>query len=437
MRKSNHDQGEFFSELSLDKFSYRSLLLWVFAFALVLRLIVVVLMFSGLEADPDSYRRIAKGLHATGVYGTIDPQGNGIPTAYRPPMYPWILSFFQGLSNDRTAIAVLHALLGACTVWMTTDIARRLNWSRTRSLLAAALVLLDPILLRQSTLVMTETLATFLGVAIWWTTFVLGPPKRPGIWMPWLQGACLGLALGLACLCRPTSLVWCALWGLIDFRYNRVRAVGIFLGCLITLLPWWLRNRSEMGHGIWTTTHGGYTLLLANNPILYEHWKSSSSRQWDDRRFHVWWATRKANESAKNQTDEIALDSLANRLARETIRQSPWTFLQGCLIRECWLWAWIPSRNQSTLSVRVAIGLWYSIVSLAAIVGLARLLLSNSKELGLWVPALTLAISLCLVHAVYWSNMRMRAPMVPMVSLLAAFSLRRADAVEARSSSDD
>ena len=85
----------------------------------------------------------------------------------------------------------------------------------------------------------------------------------------------------------------------------------------------------------------------------------------------------------------------------------------------------------------MAIGLWYSIVSLAAIVGLARLLLSNSKELGLWVPALTLAISLCLVHAVYWSNMRMRAPMVPMVSLLAAFSLRRADAVEARSSSDD
>jgi hypothetical protein len=192
-----------------------------------------------------------------------------------------------------------------------------------------------------------------------------------------------------------------------------------------------------MGHGIWTTTHGGYTLLLANNPIIYEHWQSSSSRQWDDQRFHAWWVTRKENEFAKNHADEIQMDAFANRLANETIRQCPLGFLHGCLIRECWLWAWFPSENQSTWSVRAAIGLWYSIISLAAMVGLARLLLGNPKELVLWVPALTLALSLCLIHAVYWSNMRMRAPMVPMVSLLAVFSLRRADAVEARSGSDD
>ncbi|MFN7626791.1 MAG: hypothetical protein ACK5PZ_08170, partial [Pirellula sp.] len=42
-----------------------------------------------------------------------------------------------------------------------------------------------------------------------------------------------------------------------------------------------------------------------------------------------------------------------------------------------------------------------------------------------WAPGIALAISLMLVHSVYWSNMRMRGPAVPVISLLAACGVAR------------
>jgi len=41
------------------------------------------------------------------------------------------------------------------------------------------------------------------------------------------------------------------------------------------------------------------------------------------------------------------------------------------------------------------------------------------------LPGVTLLVTLTLIHLVYWSNMRMRAPLMPMVYLLAAFQLER------------
>ena len=37
-----------------------------------------------------------------------------------------------------------------------------------------------------------------------------------------------------------------------------------------------------------------------------------------------------------------------------------------------------------------------------------------------WAPPLLLILALTAVHAVYWSNLRMRAPVMPMVAALAA-----------------
>jgi 4-amino-4-deoxy-L-arabinose transferase-like glycosyltransferase len=398
----------------------------VFLIALAFRLTIQILTLPSLLADRDAYRRLAQTLYATGTFGVLDPQGYPVATAYRPPLYPWLLSWLQGFNSDLMPIAILHAILGACSVTLTYRIALRLGLSGLQSLAASALVLFDPILLRQSTLVMTETLATFLGLFAWWLALFLDRNSTRGAAIGAAIGLAIGATLGIACLCRPTALAWALLWGGSELRRNPLRASCLLLGCLLVLLPWWKRNQSEIGQGLWATTHGGYTLLLANNPILYEHWETSWSRQWDDDRFHAWWQAKRLEENVRSETDEIASDALANALGWQSILANPVLFFKACAIREGWMWAWWPAEHQAHWVVRVAIGTWYAITTTAGFVGLIRLLVRARLEpkFACWLPALTLAVSLCLVHAVYWSNMRMRAPIIPVISLLAVYGSR-------------
>ena len=413
----------------------------VFLIALAFRLTIQILTLPSLLADRDAYRRLAQTLYATGTFGILDPQGHPVATAYRPPLYPWLLSWLQGFESDLLPIAILHAILGACSVTLTFRIAFRLGLSGLQSTVASALVLFDPILLRQSTLVMTETLATFLGLLAWWLALFLDRNSTRGPAIGAAIGLAIGATLGIACLCRPTALAWALLWGGSELRRNPLRASCLLIGCLLVLLPWWKRNQSEMGQGLWATTHGGYTLLLANNPILYEHWETSWSRQWDDDRFHAWWHAKRIEKNVRSETDqiasdeiasdeiasdEIASDALANALGWQSIRANPVLFFKACAIRLGWMWAWWPAEHQTHWIVRVAIGIWYAITTTAGFVGLIRLLRRAGSEpkFACWLPALTLAASLCLVHAVYWSNMRMRAPIIPVISLLAVYGSR-------------
>ena len=63
-----------------------------------------------------------------------------------------------------------------------------------------------------------------------------------------------------------------------------------------------------------------------------------------------------------------------------------------------------------------AIAIWYTAVFLMAISGLIR----HSHRVRPWAAGLLLVVSLTGLHSVYWSNMRMRSPLVPVVSLLAS-----------------
>lgn len=446
---------------------------------------VITASSDSFREDPDAYRSLATTWARTGVYGLMGTDGEAVPTAYRPPLYPWMLSWLVMPNNARgewLGIAIAHAMLGALTCWLTFKIGRRLSLSQTTSALAAGLVLIDPILLRQSTLVMTETLATFMGVLAWWLAVSRRPwfgrwqhNGKPGngeappredrprwthptdwLWYQIVRSLLLGVTLGLACLCRPTALAWLALWlfgstiGGILFRERNfewrwrtalnwailVVAFGAILG------DWGIRNQNMLGHPVVTTTHGGYTLYLANNPVLYEHLRSSGSREWNEEAFHARWRSERMDVEGAG---EIASDQLANRLAMDTIRSEPWVFLRGCVVRLGWFWAMWPSERQAGPTIRWGIFLWYGAVYGLAMAGAVFGLVAwhhgtqdrwdvRNEQTRLnrlrsawfvWAPGIALVISLMMVHSVYWSNMRMRGPAVPVISLLAACGVAR------------
>jgi hypothetical protein len=255
----------------------------------------------------------------------------------------------------------------------------------------------------------------------------------------------LGVVLGLSILTRPTMLPWAALMvASLAVRGGQAgNRVALITAALIAIslvnASWMVRNKQMLGQPIWTTTHGGYTLLLANNPPLYKHFKANGpDRDWDAEEFHKLWAMRRQGDPrqvefwqaevpsgpvAEPDIEEIKDDRLAQESAMATIKSDPATFAKSCVYRAGWLWNVFPNLDAKRENERNIIGAWYAVWFAMALLGVfyLREQLFNS----VWLMPLILVLSLTAIHAIYWSNMRMRAPMMPIVYLAACWPLLR------------
>ncbi|MCE5302650.1 MAG: glycosyltransferase family 39 protein [Planctomycetaceae bacterium] len=394
-------------------------LLLVFLLAALIRGGALWFAPGALTTDPDDYRRLANNLVRYDTFGR-----ETTPTAYRPPLYPLLLTGCR----ERWAVGLLHVAMGAATAAIAFLLGRCWGLHRRGAMLAAMLVACDPILLNQSTQVMTETLAALLAaVALLTLTWL---DRRETLFWAWAAG----VVLGLAALCRPTFLAWAAVlgaWWLWRGRRDgtQFRIAAIFgVGLLIALSPWAIRNGREFGRPIVTTTHGGFTMLLANNPEFYEWLREG---RWGD----VWRADRfNAEWAARRPTDEWQADRLAYSEAWRTIRREPGTFVYACLVRVGRFWSPLPhgtTADESTRhrAARWGVAVWYSAELLAAIVGLW--LLAKRKAMGrVWILGLLMAACFAAAHTLYWTDMRMRGPLTTWIALAAASTVGAIDAVK-------
>jgi 4-amino-4-deoxy-L-arabinose transferase-like glycosyltransferase len=421
--------------------------------SLCIRGLVLVTNSDDLHLDNDAYARLAVNWSTSGTFGHESIDGTVTPTAYRPPLYPWILSLFV---FDRrmsiVGVAMLHAALGSATVLLTWAIGVRVNLHRPW--IAGLMVAMDPILIRQSQLVMTETLATFLAALAWWIWLIVYPftsnqtcTSKHRNRSQWIALVSFGTVIGLSLLARPTAAPWavlciggmlfigCSCW---KRRVNDCLLTSVIILCVV--MPWVLRNIATLGHPIWATTHGGYTLLLANNPSLYSHFgKNGPSRNWDTSSFDSAWAVRHSlppnsvpppsgfwlqmhvkDASDLTPFDEVADDQFAYRAAIDTIQSAPAQFWVSCLYRAGWLWALWP--NAGSPKTVMVIGGWYTATFALALIGFGWIIRSGGYR-G-WLVGFALILSLTAVHSVYWSNMRMRSPATPCVVLLAMIGVQ-------------
>ena len=430
----------------------------------LIRVAALLSDWGSLELDTDSYARLAINWAHTGIYGfavadqygsplvDADPEARVLeraimqPTAYRPPLYPWLLSWFvRDGQLSPVSIAVLHVCLGMATVLLVMFVAQRLGvqWPWLPALAVAC----DPLLLRGSQLVMTETLVTFFAVAIWAVWLFTFPRSQDqsespsGLRTSKCSGAiALGVLLGLSVLTRPTMLPWAVcLFALLFVRERRTIGglMTLLLGTLMftaALVPWALRNERVFDRPIITTTHGGYTLLLANNPLLFSHFEQAgASRDWDASEFHRRWALRRSGDPRDIQfwmgpipgaaptleIDELTDDRLAQQAAVATIQRRPLMFALASLYRVGWFWAAYP--NEVSLSVQLAVGCWYVGWFLLAVWGAVRI--GRAWLSPTWLAPVALLLTLTGIHAIYWSNMRMRSPLMPIVYVVAGLSL--------------
>ena len=428
--------------------SDKRILVMIGVIAIMIRGMVCFWNLDRFSGDPDAYRAIAETISQSGVLGLTDGNGEPRPSAFRPPLYPFFLSWTceQGeLLNYR--IGILHTLLGAFTVVLVFLTARRVipSDSPWPSLAAAMLVLIDPILLQQSTMVMTETLAVALTVlAVWiWVA-----QSRSGF--RWWHSVAMGVTLSLAFLCRPTFLVWAVLLVAAMVWWNtsakqtwasRVASSGIVsLIMIFTVGTWTFRNQVVLGHPIWATTHGGYTLLLGNNPSFYRYLSEGQfGTAWDAEPFFDAYQHRYEGDATQasfwNQdwsgieptyqpVTEKEDDQVAYEAAVATIRRQPSTFIWSCFVRVGRLWTPLPHQTESrswasVLPIAGYYGVFYAAIVVALIRYRARWMSKQSWAI------VAMIVTLTGVHAIYWSNLRMRAPSIPGLAVVAASALVR------------
>ena len=360
----------------------------VLALAFALRAGVLCKLGDSLAEDRDNYWRIAQ--HVAAGDGFVDPNTLQ-PTAYRPPLYPLMLAGLLSCGGGTLAVGIVQLMLGVATVALTVLCAHNLKLGRA-SLVAGLFVGCDPLLLYQTSLVMTETTAAFLAVLLLWLGLQRRTPK---------SNFCLGIVFGLACLCRPTFWAFgglsAALWGFRLVRPPRWRfglvwdasrwaAGSIVAGLLIVVSPWMIRNADVMGRPIITTTHGGYTLLLAHNPaytreVIEQPWGAV----WEGQPQAAWLAGIEAEMARQNPPIDAAQLSPAVELARDKwmksrrrgqyILDKPAIAVRAAFTLLGRMWNVVPlatDRRTRSTTVRLAIGTFYSTLFLAVLIGIAR-----------------------------------------------------------------
>jgi Dolichyl-phosphate-mannose-protein mannosyltransferase len=374
-------------------------------------LVRLTLMVGGLDRldDPDRYLTLALSL-AEGNGFALD----GRPTAYRPPLYPIILApLVAALSHAALpwGVGMLHLALGVGTVLLVRLAARRSGISPVRCLVASAIVAFDPVLAVQSRSVMTETPAAFLIAA------TLAAVSLGG-----LKGSFLsGIGFGLASLCRPSLLPAAIVAGLLGLvvrpgngKTRAIRTGLLGLATVAVLAPWAWRNDRIFGERVWTTTHGGYTLALANNPVYYTEvldgpagavWSGPNQAEWFD----------EVGRSTDGMAEPVA-DRLLRSRALSLIRERPWDFTRAALARFGRFWGLAPSGAVYPGWLRAVSAAWTAPLWLFLVLGLAN------RETWQWpgVVAPAILLALTLVHLAYWTDLRMRAPIVPAIALIVA-----------------
>jgi hypothetical protein len=395
---------------------------WAAVFLAVVLRAGVILRAGGSFDDPDNYLQLARSLESGEGYSLA-----GRPTAYRPPLYPILLAPLVKLFGDHVwiGIAGLHMALGAATVWLTARAARGWGMTLGRCAAAALIAAADPVLVWQSRWVMTETPSAFLA------SLVLAGASVPG-----RLGAVLGgLGFGLLGLCRPSGLAPAALTIAAAIcappgnGRERVARFGMMAAAiLVCLVPWTVRNTLVFGQPICTTTHGGYTLALANNPTYYHDVQSGSAGTvWTGALQWRWFdaVNRATAGMTEPEADRYLQDSVI-RLARNRPAEFGWAVVH----RLRHFWSPAPRAAVYSRGMRWACLLWTLPLWVAFALGLTR------AELWRWprIVAPLLCAGFTLVHAVYWTDMRMRAPLVPAIALVAAsVSVPRLRGTQARS----
>ena len=374
--------------------------------------------------------RVARAL-VTG-YGFADPFiGHTGPTAWVPPLYPWILAGVFRLTGVYTALSAwiilaFDCVLNALMIPLIWEIARRC-FNRNVALWSAWLWALYPAAMQYAVRWIWEmTLTTLLFTCVLVVTLRMrriGEPADSSVVAPsfrsWALFALLWGLIALSdpslCLFLPVSGIW-ILFGVRNrsllprqCAYASVAAL-IFAACLA---PWTARNYRVFHQFVPLRTNFGAELYLGNGPgatgllMEYDHPFQAP----DQLRLY-------------NQMGELAYCRWRGGLAKRVIAADPARFLNLSLRRLYYFWFSVPHPGDEGFLNEYGRNLNFQFTSIAGLFGLALALRRHATAAWLFFWAfllLPLTYYFVTVHA------RFRHPLEPLITILAVYLFQSAD----------
>jgi 4-amino-4-deoxy-L-arabinose transferase-like glycosyltransferase len=224
-----------------------------------------------VTGDGREFHLLANVLASTGRY--LQPfmelyRDRAIPTAEKPPLYPFVLSISSWLGLDSyDAHRVVSCLVGALAVVLIGLIGRRVGGPRV-GLIAAGIAAVYPALWMLDGSLRSESLYLPLVALVMLLSYrLLDAPT-------WPRAALLGLAIGFAALTRGEAVFLVLLLGipvlLLVPRSGRLRlAAAVVAGCLLVVGPWLARNWITFDRPTAISTNEGGLLAGANCRAAY------------------------------------------------------------------------------------------------------------------------------------------------------------------------
>lgn len=392
--------------------------------ALIFRLTACWFWMDELTIDRDAYLGIARNI--TAGQGFCSPESH-TPTAFRPPVFPILIGIVRFGLPEAVAVAVINIAAGLATVWAAWLLVE-LWWQPAlwKKVAAATAVAVDPLLLRYSAQPMTECVFTALTV---WT--LVGVTR---LWFdpraPWQVALFTGIVAGLAALCRPTLypliglMLLCLLFVAprLSFKEYRYRQAAIYALAASAIIALWAgRNLVVLDEPLLTTTHGGYTLLLGNNPVFYEEVaRKPWGTVWGYDSLVRWQASIATDlqDDLGDHVNEVAADRWHSQRAWKAIQADPVGFRAAVAYRVRSFWSLAPRGPEaSNRGLSTMVAGWYATLFMLAAMGFFNAVRQHSA--AAWIGGLLIA-TVAALHLLYWTDTRMRAPLHPVLVAFAA-----------------
>ncbi|MGH7729673.1 MAG: ArnT family glycosyltransferase, partial [Candidatus Eiseniibacteriota bacterium] len=381
------------------------------------------------SSDPATYDAVAWNL-ARGVGFSLDSSAGPYPTAFVPPLLPWITSLlYRLIGHQHFAAVLLQCVVGALVPLLLAALGGSLfggivgRWSGWLAAVHPLLVFFSGYLLTEMLFCVTLLLAVLLSVD-WVRT------PRSG------RALGTGLAWGIAALTRPTALpipLIVALWawrplGLTVGARGRLWHLGLLLLGLATVVgPWTLRNAIALHAFVPITTGAGGALMVANNPAT-----------WDER------ATRGGASSVSYQAalagefrglGEVEVDRRARERTWAFVRSRPGDWPGVALAKLARFWrlgaegggtgAWQrPGSPLAPLRRLDPLLVWSVFTLPLALWGLVRAVRGGRR----WFQSLPLFVIgyFTAIAVVFFGSLRMRVPIEPLVLMFVALGIDEA-----------
>jgi len=327
------------------------------------------------------YDNIAQAIHRGD--GFADPFGRGDgPTAWMPPLVPYLLASLYGLTGDNRSIVIIVVQVAQlASLWLSLSLvlqpfAHSANRRRVISITATACLIHFGFLFQFAH---DHIVLMPLATIIWWWCVRAGDGLKP--WRTEVTGGVLG---GVTALASPVlGAVWAFLtWWRIGWRWQLCVAAGVSIAIVA---PWIIRCRLEFAHWIPIKSNSAYELwqsqIADDDGVIslktftthpYNRGTADAASYTQDGERKMLAAKKREVVAAIRNDPGSWLERVGNRLIAAGLapvtfdsrhEQRPWAILGK------WAWAVVstlclavslfgPKRKERTRRLNVAIAVW-------------------------------------------------------------------------------